>query len=178
MLIGAIARPHGIKGDVQVVPFHAESPLWRPGTSLALAAKHKANQSTDTILLESPETLTIKRVSAGPKGRFIVWFDGLRGRSDAERHKGAWLAVAASALGELEEDEFWYHEVAGWSVTSTDGQALGQVVRIIDGPTDLLEVRPPLGGETYYIPMVSEFIVDVNRDDTCILVELIEGLVP
>ncbi|MDP6945948.1 MAG: PRC-barrel domain-containing protein, partial [Myxococcota bacterium] len=69
-------------------------------------------------------------------------------------------------------------EVAGWPVVSTDGEALGTVVRIVDGPTDLLEVRPVLGGETYFVPMVSEFVVDVDRQGSRVVIETIEGLVP
>ena len=178
MLIGAIARPHGIKGDVQVVPFNTLSPLWEAGTTLAVTPKESASPNIDVVDLKTPSTLTVKRVSAGPKGRLIVWFDGIAGRSEAEAYKGAWLAVPSEALGELEEGEFWYYEVSGWAVVSSEGEDLGKVVRIIDGATDLLEVRPPQGGDTYYIPMVEAFILEVNRDQGRITVDVVEGLLP
>ena len=178
VLIGAIARPHGVKGDVQVVPFHADSPLWRVGNELAVLPKAVADRSVDTVEASAPNTLCIKRISSGPKGRLILWFDGIPDRSTAERQKGAWLAVAADDLGELAHDEFWYHEIAGWDVRSTTDEALGRVVRVIDGPTDLLEVRPVHGGDTYFIPMVGEFVVDIDRGNSRVVVDPIEGLIP
>ena len=178
VLIGAIARPHGVKGDVQVVPFHADSPLWRVGHELAVLPKHMASRDVDTVETDTPSTLRIKRISAGPKGRLIVWFDGIPDRTTAERQKGAWLAAAAEDLGDLADDEFWFHEIAGWDVCSTTSEPLGSVVRVIDGATDLLEVRPPLGGETYFIPMVGAFIVDIDRENSRVVVDPIEGLIP
>ena len=124
------------------------------------------------------ETLTVKRVSPGPKGRLVIWFDGISNRSEADAHKGAWLAIAADALGDLADDEFWYHEVAGWRVCTRDNELLGKVVRIVDGATELLEVRPPKGGETYFIPMVDAFIVDFDREEGRVIVDPIEGLIP
>jgi 16S rRNA processing protein RimM len=178
VLIGAIARPHGVKGDVQVVPFHAESPLWRVGSEIAVLARHMVDRAADTVEADNPPTIRIKRIGSGPKGRFIVWFDGISDRFTAERQKGAWLAAAADDLGELAEDEFWYHEIAGWDVCSTTSEPLGRVVRIIDGATDLLEVRPIHGGETYFIPMVGAFIVDIDRGASRVVVDPIEGLIP
>jgi len=178
VLIGAIARPHGIKGDVQVVPFPPASPLWSVGVELALIPARAAERSDDTVDVEQVKVVTIKRLSSGPKGRLITWMDGISTRTEAEHQKGAWLAVAEDALGELEEGEFWYHEVIGWPVVSTADAPLGTVVRIQDGPTDLLEVRPVLGGETYYIPMVDEFLIEVDREGARIVVAPIEGLVP
>ena len=178
VLIGAIARPHGVKGDVQVVPFHADSPLWRVGNDIAVLPKRVANRAVDTVEADAPDTLCIKRISTGPKGRLIVWFDGIRDRVTAERQKGSWLAAAVDDLGELADDEFWYHEIAGWDVCSTTSEPLGRVVRVIDGATDLLEVRPMHGGDTYFIPMVGAFIVDIDRSNTRVVVDPIEGLIP
>ena len=178
VLIGAIARPHGLKGDVQVVPFHADSPLWSVGTELALLPRRAAAVTDDTAEAPDVEMLRIKRLSAGPKGRLIVWFDGIGDRNQAEQQKGGWLAVDQEALGELDDGEFWYHEIAGWPVVSTTDQALGTVVRVVDGPCDLLEIRPVRGGETYFIPLVPEFVVDVDRGRSRVIVDPIEGLVP
>lgn len=178
MLIGAIARPHGVKGDVQVVPFNLESPHWRPGTPFCVLPKHKANGKTDVVESGPLESLTIKRVSAGAKGRLVVWFDGLSHRDAAEAYKGAWLALSEDALGELAEDEFWYHEIAGWQVCTLAHELIGEVVRIVDGATDLLEIRPKRGGETFFIPMVDEFVIEVDRENAKIVIDPIEGLIP
>ena len=178
VLIGAIARPHGVKGDVQLVPFHGDSPLWAVGTELAVLPAGAAERTADTVEADHVDMMRIKRLSAGPKGRFIAWMDGIADRAGAEARKGAWLAIALDALGDLAEGEFWYHEVAGWSVVSVDDEVLGSVVRIVDGPTELLEVRPVLGGETYFIPMVAAFVVDMDRERTRVVIEPIEGLIP
>jgi len=178
VLIGAIARPHGVKGDVQLVPFHGDSPLWTVGTELAVLPAGAARRDADTVEAEHSDTLRIKRLAAGPKGRLIAWMDGIANREQAEARKGSWLAIPADALEALGDGEFWYHEVAGWSVVSVDDVALGSVVRIVDGPTDLLEVRPPLGGETYFIPLVAKFVVDVDRERARVVIDPIEGLIP
>jgi 16S rRNA processing protein RimM len=178
VLIGAIARPHGIKGDVQIVPFHVDSPLWCVGTELALLPRRCAERTDDTVKLDRVETVRLKRLNPGAKGRLIAWIDGIANRAEAERHKGAWLAVAEDALGELGEGEFWHHEITGWQVVSDDEEALGTAIRIVSGPSDLLEIRPVRGGETYFVPMRAEFVLEVDRQRARIVIAPIEGLIP
>ena len=86
--------------------------------------------------------------------------------------------MAEDALGDLDEGEFWYHEIVGWQVVSDDEDTLGTAVRIVSGPSDLLEVRPVRGGETYFVPMHDEFVLEVDRQRARIVIAPIEGLVP
>ena len=82
----------------------------------------------------------------------------------------------AHTLEEPADGEFWFHEVPGWKVEDSDGHALGHVVQALDGAQDLLEVRPPGGGETFFIPVVEAFIVEVDRPNKRFIVEVPEGL--
>ncbi len=178
VLIGAIARPHGVRGDVQIVPFNPESPLWTTGAAMALLPATAARRDDDVVAYASPEMTVLKRIRSGPKGRLIGWFDRIPDREAAEHHKGSWIGVAIDALGELAADEFWYHEVAGWTACTPTDETLGTVVRIIDGPTELLEIRPLSGGETYFVPLVSHFVVAIDRDGQRFVLDLVEGLAP
>ena len=181
ILLGAFTRAHGLRGDLEVLPFNPDSPLWRAGSSFVrVPASLVPKRETDTVEVDIDRLTPLNLVSVrdGAKGRLIARFDAIDSRGEAEGAKGDLLGLAADALTDPGDGAFWFHEVPGWSVIDQERGEVGHVVRAISAAQDLLEVRPRQGGETFFIPVVDTFIVEVDRANRCFKVDLIEGLIP
>lgn len=184
MLLGAIARAHGVQGEVQLLPFNPDSPWWQGGTELFIVdpQAYGLTRQDDFLDVEAdvlPEIVRLDSVRPGPKGRLVGRLSASRNRGAADALRGCLLAAPAEVLGQLDEGEFWYHELVGWDVDDVAGAGVvGQVVRIVPAHTDLLEVRPAVSGPTFFIPMVDAFIRELDREGRRVVVELIEGLLP
>ena len=76
------------------------------------------------------------------------------------------------------EDEVFFYEVPGWQVVTLDGEAVGTVVRAVEGATDLLEIRPASGGPTFFVPFVDQIVREVDRDGGRVVIDALEGLLP
>lgn len=73
----------------------------------------------------------------------------------------------------LEDNEFLYQDLIGCEIIN-DGKSLGQVVDVLTGGNLLLEVK---NDKTYYIPYVSEYIVEFNNKDKKIYTKNVENLI-
>jgi 16S rRNA processing protein RimM len=106
--------------------------------------------------------------------RLLVKFLGIDGRDNAEILRGP-LFVSPSALRSLEEGEFWHHELIGMTAVASDGSALGTVTEVVPGAAqDLLALDTPAGPRL--VPLVSEIVGDVDRDERTVTLHPPDGL--
>ena len=98
--LGAVIKPHGIRGDLRVHAFHPDSTLWDRGKRakpLAVTLR-KADGS------EARE-VQVKKISRA--ARFLIFVvEVLEGRDAAEALRGWEVCVPLSVLPEPDEDEF------------------------------------------------------------------------
>ncbi len=89
----------------------------------------------------------------------------LKGISTAEGAlalKGARVWVPRADLPPPGEDEYYHADLAGCTVTTAEGIVLGVVAAVVEGPAhDWLEIRTE-GGESALLPIVAEFIKEVD----------------
>lgn len=158
MIAGEIGKPHGIHGDVYVVCISDDPRRFEAGAELI----HSAGQ---TLIVES----------ARPhRDRFLVKFEGVDSREDAEMMRGT-LYVPADDVRELEEGEYWERDLIGCEVFGSDDSRYGEVTAVIPGTAqDLLEVETPAG--TRLVPLVEEFIVEIDPAQRRIVLDPPEGL--
>ncbi|BCA30528.1 ribosome maturation factor RimM [Metapseudomonas otitidis] len=133
IVLGKIFSVHGVRGEVKVYSF--TDPL-------------------DNVLDYPRWTLTrdgeVKQVEvAGGRvqGKFlVVKLKGLDDRDVARTYAGFEIRVPESELPELEEDEFYWHQLEGLSVINQDGQLLGKVDHLLEtGANDVMVVKPCTG---------------------------------
>ncbi|MDH1108738.1 ribosome maturation factor RimM [Pseudomonas otitidis] len=133
IVLGKIFSVHGVRGEVKVYSF--TDPL-------------------DNVLDYHRWTLTrdgeVKQVevaSGRVQGKFlVVKLKGLDDRDVARTYAGFEIRVPESELPELEEDEFYWHQLEGLSVINQDGQLLGKVDHLLEtGANDVMVVKPCTG---------------------------------
>jgi 16S rRNA processing protein RimM len=163
LVIGRIARAHGIGGEVSV-DVRTDSPDVRfaPGAVL----------ETDP-----PENgpLTIER-ARWHSGRMLVSFAEVADRTSAEALRNTLLVADSATSPDADENEFWDHQLIELTVATVDGTPLGSVSDVVHTPGgDLLVVRRPDGGELL-VPFVRSIVPTVDLDARRVVVDPPEGL--
>ena len=163
VLVGRIARPHGIRGQVVVTPetdfveerFHEGATLW-------------------CRTARGDEQLTVASMRV-QKGRPIVGFDGFASIDDVERLRGAELRIPEAALQPLSDGAYYHHQLIGCAVDTIGGERVGEVVRVAGGSAgSVLEIDGPRG--QVLVPLAAEICVDIDVRGKRIRIDPPEGL--
>ncbi|WPC74597.1 ribosome maturation factor RimM [Vibrio porteresiae] len=100
----------------------------------------------------------------------VVKLSGLDVREDAQLLTNLEIAIDPAVLPELSEDEFYWRELFGMQVVTTQGYDLGQVTDMLEtGSNDVLVVKANLkdafGQKERLIPFLEEqVIIKVDRE--------------
>jgi len=106
--------------------------------------------------------------------RLVLKFTGVDSIEDAETLRNAEICVSENNVVELAAGEFFDWQLEGCEVTTTDGQAIGNVRELMrTGGTEILVVK---GDKEYLIPFAESICVEVDIDNKRIVIDPPEGL--
>ncbi|WP_251546317.1 ribosome maturation factor RimM [Limosilactobacillus caecicola] len=162
--VGRIVNTHGIRGEVRVVPItDFIDERFQPGAELVIEKKG--------------ERLPVTVASARPhKGMMLVKFVGMDNINDVEKFRDCLLSVAEDQQEDLAEGEYYYRQIIGLKVVTTDGRELGEIKEIMSpGANDVWVVDRP-GKQDLLLPVIKDVIKKVDLDQQMVTVELLEGL--
>jgi 16S rRNA processing protein RimM len=156
--VGYVARAHGVRGELRV-HLHA----------------------ADSTALDDARELTIGgrafRVTGrrAVQGAWLLTVEGVADKDAADALAGQAVEVDRADIA-LDEGEFLVADLPGCQAFSPDGAALGRVHRVQHGPQDLLVLRDDDARVERLVPLVGEFLVEVDIAGKRIVLELPEGL--
>ena len=163
VLVGRIARPHGIRGQVMVTP---ETDFVEDRFRVGATFWTKAAQGTEQL------TVTSARIQ---NGRPVVGFDGFSTIEDVERLSGLDLRVPEGDLHPLAEGSYYHHQLVGCVVETTAGERVGDVVRVDGGAAgSLLVIEGPRG--EVLVPLVTHVCVEMDIAGRRIRIDPPDGL--
>ena len=167
LLVGTVGRPHGVSGEVKVIPETDDPDRLRDlqrvfvGTSVE-AARERA--------------ITGMRFQPNKHGvAALVKFEGVVGREGADLLRGQFVYAVEDDLPPLEEGQVYVHDLIGLAVVTEDGEAVGTVTDVMLGAQDLLVVKRD-GKPQALIPDVDEIVTLVDLDAEQITIAPPEGL--
>ena len=118
--VGRITRPHGVRGEVNVV----------------LTTNRTERVDVGAVLHTADGPLTV-RSSRPHKTGYIVTFEECPDRDRAEALRGT--VLRAEPIDD--PDELWVHDLIGAVVVDEGGVERGRVVQVLDNPaSDILEL--------------------------------------
>jgi 16S rRNA processing protein RimM len=163
VLVGRIARPHGLRGQVVV----------NPETDF-IDERFRVGATLQTRGPSGEETLTVStfRIHGG---RPIVGFEGFDGIDAVERLAGQELRVPEEALQALEPGSFYHHQLVGCAVETLAGERVGEVERVEGGIGGSRLVVGGRRGEVL-VPLASTICVEIDPDARRIRIDPPEGL--
>lgn len=167
--VGKIVNTHGIRGDVKVLPQTDFADQRFASGSKLLMVNEESGESREVKIVSSREQ----------KNVFLIKLDGFNNINDVEKFKGWLLKISETEQGELEEGQYYYHQIIGCAVVAEDGEELGTISEILSpGANDVWVVdRPKSKGKQLLLPVIDEVVLDVNITDKRVTVRLMEGLI-
>jgi 16S rRNA processing protein RimM len=150
LVIGRIAKAHGIGGEVSV-DVRTDDPDYRFAVGERLDTEPP---DRGPLLVEG---------TRWHSGRLLVRFAGVSDRSAAEALRSTLLVADSSTSATSgSDDEFWDHDLIGLDAVMADGALVGQVTDVLHpGGSDLLVIERPEGAELL-VPFVAEIVPSVD----------------
>ena len=162
LAVARIGRPHGVKGEVTV-----ETLTDSPGERFFVGAKLQCDAPDHQIL-----ELTRVRIH---QGRWMLTFAEVSDRSAAERLRNRRLYSEVDIDESDDEDSYHVEQLRGLRVIDRAGVEIGIVEGVSHLPgQDLLQFKSKDG--EHLLPMVHEFIEEIDLAGGHIIVTLPEGL--
>lgn len=162
-VVGQIARPHGIRGQV-IVTLDTDFPheRFQPGVELFV----KRDDRVETI------TLTTVRFQ---RDRPVVGIGGVEDMNAALLFAGVELRVPLDRLATLPAGTFYRHDLVGCAVETTDGRAVGLVTRV-EGSMDSSRLVVDAANGEVLIPLVAPICAAVELERKRIVIAPPDGL--
>ena len=161
LVVGRVVRPHGVRGALLVEPLSRVIDSLKPGSQVYFG---DSNQSAEMIS------------SRYHQGRLMISLQGVNDRTQAEAFRDQELKIRTSQAAPLEKDEYYYWQIIGLQAVLESGEALGEIVDILEtGANDVYIVRRLDGGDLL-LPAIASVILKVDLDAGTITVHLLPGL--
>lgn len=161
--IGKIVGTHGLKGELKI----------RSNSDFSEERFKKGNY---LIVRYQGIDLEFEIVSSRVhKGNYLVAFKENQDINLVEKYIGA-MVYGYKDESLLDDDEYFYDDLRGLQVKSTEGIVIGPVTSIYDnGRHNILNID--YHGKNVAIPYVEAFIKDIDLDNKEITVALIKGFI-
>jgi 16S rRNA processing protein RimM len=163
-LVGIVARPHGIRGQVIVNP-ETDFPEDRFGVGATLFVMRGGRIE--------PMTVTSSRMQ---QGRPVIGLEGIDDMDTARELAGLELRVPVDTLAELPAGSFYHHDLTGCVVVTQDGVEVGTVSAVEGDMGNTRLVVQAAGGEVL-IPLAVDICTTIDAASKRIVVAPPEGLI-
>ncbi|MFW3454889.1 ribosome maturation factor RimM [Aerococcus viridans] len=110
----------------------------------------------------------------------LLHFKGKDNINDVEKFKGFDLKVAGTEreADELDENEFYYDDIIGLEVYTTDEIYLGKVREITSLPSnDVWAIQRPNKGKDILIPYIEDIVLEIDLADNRVVIDPMDGLI-
>ncbi|XMB86960.1 ribosome maturation factor RimM [Mycoplasmatota bacterium WC44] len=156
---GTLVNTHGLRGEVKI----------KSNSDFKDERFKKGNK----IFIGKDVEVTIKSYRVH-KGLDLVTFEEFNNINDVEKYKGKDVLILKDTLRDLDDDEFYFHELEGLDVYE-GSTLLGICKEIKEMPSNQLLVLKMQSKEVL-IPFVSEFIEEIDLENKKIYINTIEGM--
>ncbi len=162
--LGKIAKKYSFKGEVLVYLDTDEPELYTELESMFV----EINGHLVPFFIEK---------SSIHREKFLrTQFEDMDSEEAADTIVGRDVYLPLTMLPKLEGNKFYYHEVVGFDAIDQRLGNFGTILRISDnGVQALFEVQKE--DAVILIPLIDEFIIEVNRENKSILFNTPEGLI-
>ncbi|MDQ1097331.1 MULTISPECIES: ribosome maturation factor RimM [Chryseobacterium] len=162
-LLGKITRRHGLAGNV-ILKLDTDQP--------------ELYTKLDSIFVEINGLLVpffvAKTAWSKSDSLNIAFKNSTEALVDQSLGKNVYLPL--STLPKLTGKQFYYHEIIGYTILDENNNDCG-VIRSVNDQTAQTYFITNLDGKEVVIPMIKDWIVEVNREERFIKMQLPEGLI-
>ena len=161
--VGAITQPHGIHGEVKVFPTTSDVKRFK--------------KLKEVILDTGKEQITLEIESVKFFKQFVILkFKGFDNINDIQKYKGKPLLVTRENAVKLGQDEYFIADLIDMAVYDEKDQYLGILTNVIETGANDVYVIGLEDGRELLLPAIRECVLDVNLEEGCMKIHVLEGL--
>ena len=158
IIIGKIVAPHGVRGDIRILPLTEKPDLFL---------------DLEYLLLEGGKKLTVKNARF-QKRMILVTTKEVTSMNEAELLRDKNIYIKAEDLPQLEDDEFYVADLIGIPVYDLEGNQIGTFKdSLATGSNDVYVIAVP-GAKDILVPALKEYFKEINLAEKRIVVQLPE----
>ena len=164
--VGKIVNTHSLKGEVKVISStDFEEERFKKGSKLLIT---RGNQLIREVVVQSYRN---------HKNFLLVKFEGIDSVEEAEKLKNLQIKIDSDEVGELEENEFYFHQIIGCEVFDENDKNLGEIIDILTpGANDVWVIKGENGKEIL-IPYIEDVVKQIDITSKKVNIEVMEGLI-
>ena len=164
--VGKIVNTHSLKGEVKVISStDFEEERFKKGSKLLIT---RGNQLIREVVVQSYRN---------HKNFLLVKFEGIDSVEEAEKLKNLQIKIDSDEVGELEENEFYFHQIIGCEVFDENDKNLGEIIDILTpGANDVWVIKGENGKEIL-IPYIEDVVKKIDITSKKVNIEVMEGLI-
>ncbi len=148
IVVGRFGAPHGVRGEVRLQSF--------TGDPLAIAGYGPLTSADG-------RTFTLAHVRLVKDNMLVARVAGVATRDAAQALTNLELSLDRAVLPPPDEDEFYVADLIGLAAVDAEAVPLGIVIAVPNyGGGDLIEVRPPQGGESLLFPFTKAVVPTID----------------
>ncbi|WP_209389245.1 ribosome maturation factor RimM [Chryseobacterium sp. RR2-3-20] len=162
-LLGKITRRHGLAGNV-ILKLDTDQP--------------EIYKKLESIFLEINGLLVPFFIEKSSWSKTDALNIAFKNSSDAlvDQSLGKDVYLPLSSLPKLTGNQFYYHEIIGYNILDENDNDCG-VIRSVNDQTAQSYFITNLDGKEVVIPIIKDWILEVNRNERFIKMQLPEGLI-
>lgn len=164
--VGKIVNTHSLKGEVKVISStDFEEERFKKGSKLLIT---RGNQLIREVVVQSYRN---------HKNFLLIKFEGIDSVEEAEKLKNLQIKIDSDEVGELEENEFYFHQIIGCEVFDENDKNLGEIIDILTpGANDVWVIKGENGKEIL-IPYIEDVVKKIDITNKKVNIEVMEGLI-
>lgn len=162
--VGKIVNTHGIRGEVRVL-----------ATTDFINERFAKGKILYLQRDNEPLELTIESARQH-KGFVLVKFAGYDDINAVQGFRDHELMVSSNDQQDLEDGQYYYHQIIGLAVQTLDGHKLGTIKEILSPGANDVWVVERLEKKDLLLPVIDDVIKNVDLARGVVEVELMEGL--
>jgi len=163
--VGVIRKAHGVRGEASIEPWTDDLGRFDELERVTLVAPDESQ--TREVQVESV------RIHAG---RALVKFSAIDSPEEVQTLHNWTVEIPEDEARELEEDEYFLHDLVGLTLVDTEGRERGVVTETYEGGGGiLLNVKRPDGKE-FEVPFAADLCTEIDLDAKRMVVALPDGI--
>lgn len=138
---------------------------------------HFLKPDSAVLLLTSEGVQEIKKINSIKKHNkyFIISFYEVPDMASAAKYRDSTINIKKDLLKCSKEDEYFYDQIIGLSVYTTEGNIIGKVVDIFEtGSNDVYVVKN--NDKEYLIPAIKDVVKKIEPDANRIIIKVLDGM--
>jgi 16S rRNA processing protein RimM len=145
IVIGEIAKAHGIKGALKIIP---------------LTDDIKRFKDLTAVYIQGEQNKRVVKSCVIGGGSILLFLEGINTRNDAEIFKGKQISVEYGDAVDLKKGQYFIKDIIGCAMLDQSGQALGKVTDVLShGAADIFVVS---GEKNFMVPFLKDLVSEID----------------